>query len=307
MSPRLLSLLSVLALLALAALPVRAAEPTPAIDLAEPQVHNDAGDSVPLVATDAELEALNALEELAAAEEQQMQAIEDEQAALGESNALTPHGKRCNSNKGTCMFKSTCKQNRVIAPNHCVGTSYCCMDVSGSAAFPQGSEGRCGDYASAAIIKRKNNAQQLVSVVAIKRDHLTNPAIFGKGETEADNTMLTTTACAYDILRREAARAGHRITINSAFRSYARQVYFWNCYQCKVKGGKSCCNNGNLAAKPGTSNHGTGIAFDLQLTSAAYNWMKANAEGLGWVRTVKSETWHWEYRPGTKQSAFFNL
>lgn len=231
----------------------------------------------------------------------------EQEYVLGQSNALTPHGKRCNTNKGTCMFKSTCQHGRKIAANHCVGTSYCCMDVAGTATFPLGGNGLCGDYAKASLLQRKNNAQQLVNVVAIKRDHLTNPAIFGKGEAEADNTMLTSTACAYDILRREAARAGHRITINSAFRSYARQVYFWNCYQCKVQGKSGCCNNGNLAARPGTSNHGTGIAFDLQLTSGAYGWMKANAEGLGWVRTVKSETWHWEYRPGTKQSAFFNL
>jgi len=167
--------------------------------------------------------------------------------------------------------------------------------------------GLCGDYAGAAISTRKNNAGQSVNVVAIKKEHLTNPSQYGKSETQADNAMLTTTACGYSKLRAAAKAAGHTITINSGFRSLARQQYFWNCYQCKVQKKKNCCNNGNLAARPGRSNHGTGIALDLQLTTGAYNWMRTNAEKNGFVRTVSSERWHWEYRPGKKQSSFFRI
>lgn len=41
----------------------------------------------------------------------------------------------------------------------------------------------------------------------------------------------------------------------SSYRNYAGQVYFWNLYQS---------GRGNLAARPGTSNHGLGLAVDLR-------------------------------------------
>lgn len=167
--------------------------------------------------------------------------------------------------------------------------------------------GLCGAYAADKVFTRKDNAGKDASVVWVRKEHLTSPGVYGLPETQADNTMLTTTACAFDKLRADAAKAGHRITINSAFRSYARQVYFWNCYQCKVQGRSGCCNNGNLAARPGTSNHGWGLALDLQLSSAAYQWMRTNAEKHGFVRTVPSESWHWENRPGKKQSDYFKI
>src|SRR5690606_33569030 len=129
----------------------------------------------------------------------------------------------------------------------CFGNSYCCMDTTAMGAFPLSSNGLCGDYARSSTVTRRNNANRQVAVVPVLREHLTHSSMFGKTETQADNTMTVPLACAYDILRREAARAGHRITVNSAFRSRARQEYFWNCYQCKLRGGRSCCNNGNRA------------------------------------------------------------
>src|SRR5262245_28028828 len=60
----------------------------------------------------------------------------------------------------------------------------------------------------------------------------------------------------------------------TAYRTYAEQVYFWNLYQS---------GHGNLAARPGTSNHGWGIAVDVptvemaQLINkygASYGWQK---------------------------------
>ena len=61
---------------------------------------------------------------------------------------------------------------------------------------------------------------------------------------------------------------------------------------------------GNLASKPGYSNHQNGIAFDLNTsgsggtgTGTVYNWLKENSWKFGFIRTVRSEHWHWEYRP----------
>jgi len=59
-------------------------------------------------------------------------------------------------------------------------------------------------------------------------------------------------------------------------------------------------------APPGSSNHGSGIAIDLNiggrdnfqpLNTANYVWCCKNAHRFGFVRTVGSEEWHWEYLP----------
>ena len=57
-----------------------------------------------------------------------------------------------------------------------------------------------------------------------------------------------------------------------------------------------------LTAKPGSSIHHRGAAFDFQTAQGrnkAYAWLVKNAIKFGFVRTVKSETWHWEYQPWT--------
>ena len=62
-----------------------------------------------------------------------------------------------------------------------------------------------------------------------------------------------------------------------------------------------------LAAVPGTSNHGWGLAVDLcggidRYDTAAYDWMKANAGRFGFLHPEwaepghgREEPWHWEY------------
>jgi len=89
----------------------------------------------------------------------------------------------------------------------------------------------------------------------------------------------------------DAAAAGHSITAssneNGAWRSYEKQLYFYNCYINKN------CNNGNLAANPGTSNHGWGIASDLKFgDEEAKEWAHANAINYGLAFNVDSEDWH---------------
>jgi hypothetical protein len=55
-----------------------------------------------------------------------------------------------------------------------------------------------------------------------------------------------------------------------------------------------------LTGKPGYSMHHRGTAFDFSTNngkSKSYNWLVKNAIKFGFVRTVASETWHWEYQP----------
>jgi MYXO-CTERM domain-containing protein len=101
------------------------------------------------------------------------------------------------------------------------------------------------------------------------------------------------TANAFWVMRQAAAADGVDIHINSGFRTMAEQEYFYMCYQC------GCCNNGNLAAQPGYSNHQSGHALDLNTSAAGvYGWLAANGGAFGFTETVPSEDWHWEWWGG---------
>jgi hypothetical protein len=101
------------------------------------------------------------------------------------------------------------------------------------------------------------------------------------------------TANAYAVMRDAAARAGITLRVISGFRTMSEQQYLYNCY-------RNCnCNNCNLAARPGYSNHQSGHALDLNTSaSGVYNWLAANAGRFGFQRTVPSEPWHWEWWGG---------
>jgi hypothetical protein len=94
-----------------------------------------------------------------------------------------------------------------------------------------------------------------------------------------------TTGHAFLKMQRAAHEAGVPLTLTSGFRTNAEQQYLYNCYLTKK------CNNGNLAAPPGYSNHQNGKAIDVTTSS----WLAKNAPKFGFVRTVPSEPWHWEY------------
>jgi murein L,D-transpeptidase YcbB/YkuD len=108
-------------------------------------------------------------------------------------------------------------------------------------------------------------------------------------------------------LRRDAARAWNAMCAEAqerglpvprptssrvAYRTLAEQQYFWARY---VSG------QGNLAARPGTSNHGWGLAVDVATPAmrqtidrigAKYGWAKKWSDAPG-------EWWHLKWREGT--------
>lgn len=53
-----------------------------------------------------------------------------------------------------------------------------------------------------------------------------------------------------------------------------------------------------LAAVPGTSNHGDGLAIDVRYSDAILDWLLANARRFGWSWEVQSEPWHLHYFAG---------
>jgi hypothetical protein len=102
-------------------------------------------------------------------------------------------------------------------------------------------------------------------------------------------------AAAFNALNAEhKARRGTPLCVSDSYRSYAGQV---DVYARKP----------GLAAVPGTSNHGWGLAVDLgcgveRFGSEAHVWMRQNAVRFGWFHPgwaqqggSKPEAWHWEF------------
>lgn len=57
-----------------------------------------------------------------------------------------------------------------------------------------------------------------------------------------------------------------------------------------------------VTGKPGFSNHHDGKAYDFNVTGKpeVYKWLVKNAIKFGFIRTVPSERWHFEYLPNIK-------
>jgi zinc D-Ala-D-Ala carboxypeptidase len=87
-----------------------------------------------------------------------------------------------------------------------------------------------------------------------------------------------------------ARRDGVQIGITDSYRPYAEQV--------DLAQRKGLYSEGGLAAKPGTSDHGWGMAVDLDLDSRALTWMRANAGRFGFVEDTPREPWHWAFQTG---------
>ncbi|MFC0715828.1 D-alanyl-D-alanine carboxypeptidase family protein [Cellulomonas biazotea] len=95
------------------------------------------------------------------------------------------------------------------------------------------------------------------------------------------------------------ARFGADLCLSSGYRSLAQQR--------AVKAQK-----GGLAAAPGKSNHGWGLAIDLcqnQTSGTKWAWITENGPAFGWENPAWAkrggsgpyEPWHWEYSKGVKE------
>ncbi|WP_291379938.1 M15 family metallopeptidase, partial [Demequina sp.] len=97
------------------------------------------------------------------------------------------------------------------------------------------------------------------------------------------------------------SKFGRSLCVLEGYRSYADQVRM-----------KSL--RGYLAASPGTSMHGFGLAIDLcrgDDRGAPWEWMNANAGAFNfvnpdWAKYRLYEPWHWEYKPGVDEIALYD-
>ncbi|MGW6130685.1 M15 family metallopeptidase [Cellulomonas sp. NPDC055163] len=122
-------------------------------------------------------------------------------------------------------------------------------------------------------------------------------AAYGNGRIPRDalepvgstgHTLWAPAAGALEDVLAAAARDGVTIGITDSYRSYDAQV--------DVAERKGLYSQGGLAAKPGASPHGWGLAVDLKLDATAQAWMRANGGRFGFVEDTPREPWHWVYR-----------
>jgi len=109
----------------------------------------------------------------------------------------------------------------------------------------------------------------------------------------AQGQLANAAAAAWNAMNVEARSLGVELLptgSKSSYRTYEQQVELWNLYQS---------GRGNLAAHPGTSNHGWGLAVDLATESMRsmidrigrkYGWSKATSD-------AQSEWWHLKHEP----------
>ena len=166
-----------------------------------------------------------------------------------------------------------------------------------------------GDQARAATLELAE-ATKGVDTVAEAREAAQAAAWGGHPNGQIPAASLTPVLASVSgsgYLRSDAARqylsmslafssaVGRPLTITEGYRSYSRQLEYWNKYQA---------GTGNLAAYPGTSNHGWGISCDFgagvqTAGSSAKRWMDANAPSYGWRPTgngfSRPEPWHFDY------------
>jgi D-alanyl-D-alanine carboxypeptidase len=106
---------------------------------------------------------------------------------------------------------------------------------------------------------------------------------------DGGHRLYAPAARSYEQLAAAARADGVSIGITDSYRTYDAQV--------RLAEEKGLYSQGGLAAEPGTSNHGWGLALDLDLDPSAQAWMRANAWRFGFVEDTPREPWHWTYRP----------
>lgn len=132
--------------------------------------------------------------------------------------------------------------------------------------------------------------------------------------------MSPTAARAMRALVAAATAAGIQVRATGTYRSYDQQVaLFKSRYTTdrlpgrpwKVWEGRTWWQRPGTAqaARPGTSNHGLGLAVDFaeerdgdpqveSISPRFHRWLVKNAAAYGFVSEVPNEPWHWTYSTG---------
>lgn len=137
------------------------------------------------------------------------------------------------------------------------------------------------------------------------------PSNYGKGLTKE-------TQAAFNKMQAAAAQEGKRLKICSGFRSYTTQKTLYNHYV--KRDGKAAADT--YSARPGYSEHQSGLAFDVNTASAAFTntpeaaWFNENCYKYGFILRYPNgkeketgyiyEPWHFRYVGETLAQTLYN-
>lgn len=155
------------------------------------------------------------------------------------------------------------------------------------------------------------NGVTYIDGILIANKSYSLPANYGNG-------LTNDTLKAFNKMKEEAKKEGLNIYISSGFRSYATQKTIYNNYV--KRDGKEEADT--YSARPGYSEHQTGLAFDVNTISSAFDntkeakWLSANCYKYGFIlRYPKGkdnetgymyESWHFRYVGENLASKLYN-
>ncbi len=149
--------------------------------------------------------------------------------------------------------------------------------------------------------------------VVINKKRCFNPITFTPSDLTSYSGFVVSAKIIPDMtsLFDAAAGAGVPLSLTSSYRSYSNQVSTYN-YWVQTNGSQAAADT--VSARPGYSEHQTGLVFDLSAGSCSlecfrgtkqYEWMVANAHTYGFIERYpvglesitgySAEAWHWRY------------
>lgn len=108
------------------------------------------------------------------------------------------------------------------------------------------------------------------------------------------DVLMPLAARSYMDMAQAAAKDGVTLAFGQSYRSYPEQV--------AIAAEKGIYGQGGLAAVPGTSNHGEGLALDMNLSAdpRMYDWLTQHGPDYGYYQPMSDEPWHWQMEGGYK-------
>jgi len=150
-------------------------------------------------------------------------------------------------------------------------------------------------------------------LVVVNKKHCINPPSWAPSDLTSINGFLMRSVAAEHMQQmiQAAAAAGLPFGLTSTYRSYSDQVATYNTW-VQVNGSTTSADT--VSARPGYSEHQTGLAADLKTDgcvlecfegTAQYSWLQQNAANYGFIQRYPNgltsvtgyspEPWHWRY------------
>jgi len=167
------------------------------------------------------------------------------------------------------------------------------------------------DSSTCNLSKTHNNPSTID--VLVNKKHCMQPVTFAPGDLVSVGGGFSLSAKAAESFNNMAAAAdaaGQGFYLTSSYRSYSNQVSTY-AYWVSVSGADGA---DTYSARPGYSEHQTGLAFDVAANGCAldcfgntpqYAWLQANAADYGFIQRYyvgydaitgyKAEEWHYRY------------